>query len=865
MKILKLFSEISESDNAGGKALNLAILEKNGFNVPAGFVIPGKALEILKKQNPELKNAIASVNSENGFALEEKTEKISTIFHSTSVPDEILSEANEALNLILSNGYKGVAVRSSCSLEDTENASFAGQYESVLNVRNITELGNAILKCWASGYTHRVIDYCKKNNLTHKDISLNIILQGMIPSEMAGVVFTVNPLTGDDKEMVIEAVRGLGEALVQGTVNPDTYNFNWYNNDIKILNSGNQEKMLICSSSDNMTHWENADSKAQILTNKQIEILGQTALDIQCFYGSPQDIEWAYFNNKFYILQSRPLTSINFKTSEEWTTADLKDGGISSAVATPMMYSLYKYAFENSMPVFLKSIHVYPKYEPESWFTWFMGYSYWNMKAVKEGAKKIPGFVERKFDEDLGIEPTYKGSGHITKFNPVTIINGIKILLATKKSINSRVSKCLKNVEKTESVLNELKNLNLHNLSDKELFKMVIRLLKEDYLHSECSYFNTIYDNSNATTLLHESLEKYNKSREKKVSYLKLITGIKNISHMLPVIAMWHISRKIKANAEYYKYFSAKNPNELASLYNTDDPNLYLLSDFKNFIKLFGHHSLRELDIREPNWHEDLTPVFEMLSTMIRQDDNADPSYQNQKQFEIFTEEINSIKSKKLRIKIEQHRSLLWWREQMRDYSTKIYAEIRRFLLEANSRLVNNKTFDADNDIFYLTFQELETLLNTGNTINSKHLILKNKSYYKSFRNFKNPNEIVSIRQKKKIAKTSETISGIACSSGNVISKVVVVKNIYDTHQIEDGDILVTKYTDPAWTPVFAKISGLVTETGGMLSHGAVVSREYGIPAVLAVQNATKILKSGDKIQLNGDTGEIEIISKNSI
>lgn len=856
-------NEATCSDNVGGKAFHLAELIKVGITIPEAIVIKASAFELFVEKHKDILNP----SLEKLYAKKEYSDytsfakNIAELIAKCNIPEEILIDGSNFISQLFSKGYTGVAVRSSCNMEDTDENTFAGQYETVLNVRTREEFSDAIKTCWASLYNQRVLQYCYNNSIDHQSIKINLLVQGMVNADCAGVLFTVNPLTGNDKEMVLEAVYGLGEALVQGVVTPDMYHYNWYDEKFEIIHSGKQEKYLTTTTNGSLTQWKENKNTTTILSEAQVNKLSQTALQIQKFYGAPQDIEWAIQNEKIVILQSRPLTSITFKVDDEWTTADLKDGGISCTNTTPFMYSLYEYAFESSMPAFLKSLHVYPKKKPAKWFNWWMGYSYWNMKAVKEGAKKIPGFIERKFDQDLGIEPDYKGDGYRTYFTPVSLFNGIRILMASNRSIAQRPFICKDALQKIKTIFFELEHINMSKINDANLFSRFRKLITEDYLLTESSYFSTIYDNSNATTFFHEALEKYNKKKKEKINYLQLITGLQNLSHLKPIYDLWDIRTEIKQDIAATIYFSKSTADMLKDLFfsNEDFPFKNNLQEY--FIR-YKYHSIRELDILVPHWIEDPKQVFETILDFLQQPDDNDPRALNKKQNTVYLESRKKIISKSLLKKLDIHRHLLWWREEMRDHSTKMYFWIRMFCLEMEKRLLAQKLLKIKDDIFYLRFDEVFKLLENYNTPILISKIEKNKLFYQCFTNFNKPNEILGRKAVKKKArdKNLKVFKGIACSPGNVEAKVCVIKSIYDVDKLIPGTILVTKFTDPAWTPAFAKIKGLITETGGILSHGAVVSREYGIPAVLAVQDITDILKDKMNVRIDGDTGEVTIL-----
>ncbi len=817
----------------GGKACRLAELDKAGFSVPEGAVISEKDLgDALNIANDEVVAFLREISNDITNA---KMEKVSKLI-SSSQWQKLMKEASSYAEELLKKGFPAVAVRSSGNMEDAAELSFAGQFETVLKVKTKEELEKAILFCYASKYSSKVLHYTKNNNIHFSELMLNVIIQGMVPAERAGVLFTINPMTGNDKEMVVEVVEGLGESLVQGNTTPETRHYDWY---LDSFNDGPSQGLL---------------------TDAKLKELCLIALKIQQHYGEPQDIEWAFEKDTFSILQARPITAIHFNVEDEWTNADLKDGGISAGITTPLMYSLYEYIFERTMPLYFKQIHVHPDVAPKKWFNWFFGFSYWNMKAAKEGVKKIPGWTERPFDQSLGIEPDYEGEGHRTAFTPLTLWNGIKILLATNKSIRKRPLQCKTVVSTIDNVFKNLDETGLASLSDDALIALVEKIVKEDYYLLEGNYFYTIYDNSNATSLFTESLEKYNKKRKEKINYLYLTAGLLNLSHLRPTFDLWKLSRIIRPNKEACDFFAGHNKDQLSQEFNSNH-HFAFKKEIKEYILKYKYHSLRELDITVPHWIEDPTQVFPTLKDMLLMDDAANPEAHNRQQAEFFRKEKTKIGSSSLLKSLYRHRQLLWWREEMRDHSTIMYFHIRMLLLETGRRMQKMQLLRNEDDVFFLRYDELFDYFKNKQQNIYLPLIDKNKIVYRSFRNFKKPNEIWQKRTKQTfIDKNAESYSGLPCSAGSIEGEVCVIKSILEIENVKSGCILVTCFTDPAWTPVFSKISGLITETGGMLSHGAVVSREYGIPAVLAIKGITDVLKSGQRVRIDGNHGQVVIL-----
>ena len=815
------FKEYTNED-FGSKANNLSILLQNGFKVPHGLIIPATTIQKQLGDMPQF----------DSFVKEKDW-----ITH--NAPHLLESFIRELWDFVRNHKFYAkhtFAIRSSANLEDGTHTSFAGMFTSVLNIQNFDDFSKGFIECMLSKYNDSVVSYCRTNNINPSSINLNLIVQQMVDADYSGVCFSLNPLTGNAKEMVIESIAGLGENLVQGLVSPNRYLVNWY---------------------DNIVHIE-AERKENAIPEPLMKKLIETSLEIQKYYGNPQDIEWAIKNDELYILQVRPLTAIHFDTDYDWTNADLKDGGIASEITTPFMYSLYEYAFESTMPVYLDKVKLLPDYKVKKWFTHFLYYSYWNISATKDGLKKIPGFVELEFDNDLGIEPNYEGKGHVTKMSLKSIIQGIRILFAIKKSIKNTVKKSKNELALLDAVIEKYRDIEWEALDDKTLIKKIKTLYYDDYLKVEGSYFNVIYDNSNNTTLFKDFFAKKNKKNE--ISYLKLITGLQNLSHLQPSFSLWEMSRKIIADADAFTFFTTNKSNDITEAYIKGE-QIPFRQQFDEFIEKYGFHSEKELSITEPNWDENPKQVFDTICDFVLKEDAESIIEQNRKQKKIFDKEFSKIQSKKLKKAIENHRYLLWLREEYRDRSSQMYHIIRRaFLNVGKILLAKNKLKNAE-DVFFLEVPRVIHLLESN--ADMLDIVENNQIIYRSFRNFDKPNEIFSHRNKSTLDNTlnaTKKLSGIACSFGVVEGEVYIAKTVNDAKQMPAGKIMLTKFTDPAWTVYFSKITGLITETGGMLSHGAIISREYGIPAVLGVKNASSIIKNGDTVRLDGSTGEIHIL-----
>jgi len=845
----------------GKKAMSLIELIEMKVPVPDGWCILSSALKEFEKESGIYPLIEKLLNAANGKEETKILNEISQIILLKPFPKSL----EESIKNIFADDNSAYAVRSSGSKEDLHGASFAGQYTSILNVRGSEAIIKAVRECWTSLFANRVFTYSKNKKIDFSEMALSVIIQQMIPSEKSGVVFTVNPVTAKDTEMLIEAVFGLGEALVGGEVTPDQYFYDWYSDEKKERNIAEKTK----------AHYAKPDGGIEtvtldkslfhepVLSHAEKKLLVEIALKIQSGYGFPVDIEWFFHKDKFYIVQSRPITTINYnEIGGQWTTADFKDGGVSSSVCSQFMWSLYDFIWEKTMPEYIKSIKITGNIDNILWGNTFFGRPYWNALAVKNALKGLIGYNERHFDEDLGITVGYVGDGFTTKMNPKTIMHGLRVLMLLEKSFSARLKYDKEFVPKQLERIREIDAIEPEKMGKTELYHFFEKLIKEDYWLTESSYFFHIFDNSNVQTLFKDSLKKYKDS----ISFLNLVIGLRDLSHMLPNYELWDISRKIKEYHESTIFWANTDVPEIIELLRENQTHSFL-DEVRVFLKKYQYHSTRELDITIPNYREDPTFVLENLKHLITLGDDHNPRALNEKQRNIYLaerekliKETSLLNRSRVLKKLDRMRQFLWWREELRDVSSRSYDQVRRFTLALATHLKKDGFIDDEADIFFFSVMYVVDIINgkvPRETARAK--LWKNKKYFQSFKNFTNPPDIGFDVTTKVDDPNAQSFSGIPCSSGVIKARARVIKDIFDAGRLSEGDILITKFTDPGWTPVFSMISGVVTETGGVLSHAAVIAREYGIPAVLAVKGITEKIHDGQIVTIDGAKGKIYI------
>ncbi len=859
--LILAFSEIGDADAArvGGKAHSLAALTAAGFAVPEGFVLTTRALEDVFEDD-QLTALAAAILKEARAGDPLHTGRLDAI-RARLAELPLPAAVAEALRTAWAARFDEatpLAVRSSGTKEDLAGASFAGQYETVLNVRGHDALEHAVRHCWASMWHERVIEYARTRGGGLDDLSMAVVVQRMIPADVAGVLFTVNPITGREHETLIEACFGLGEALVSGRVNADSFVID--PRDGRVVRQTIAEKGMridpvapTAGGTSNghytrETRLTGAAANAATLDAAALGELAELGAAVQEHYGRPMDLEFVIEAGKLYVVQARPITKLSFAPDVgEWTTADFKDGGVSSDVCSPFMWSLYQLALEHSMPSYFQDIKLFPADAQETWGRMFFARPYWNLGAVKHMLEVLPDYEERKFYQDFGIEPAIEGKGKVTKLGVTSLVRALPVLFALKRSFVEVLERAKRYVLEFDERKRpyELTDDAIRALAPADFASRFRVLITELYFETESTYFTTIYNTSNSKTEFNGAFEQAKKACGGDLDYLALVSGLENLSHMRPMTEMHEIAGRAHARGG-----------------QLDDHAV------AGFVERWKYHGRKELDIRVPRWGEEPELVRGMLEQAVASyDPKSDPVAHARAARQLYEAAraramaaLPWHKRGGFAKGLDLVRTYAWWREEIRDHSSYLYYLVRRWSLEAARRLHDRRWLEQPDDLWYLPFQDALTLLEDKLAPEeARRRARAGRRMVRSFRKFPNPPEIGSDYGMAKPLPTGALV-GTGGSPGRVEGRARVLLGIDGMHLVEAGDILVTRFTDPGWTPVFARIAGVVTETGGVLAHAAVISREYGIPAVLAVPGATQRIRDGARILVDGTAGTIEIV-----
>ena len=831
------FNYKEKISNVGNKAKFLIEMKNNNFNVPDGFVVDSDTYSEEIRNNKLDKEITKCLNRLNKENISEISKEITALFDSFKFSNNTINKIEELLS-----ERKLYAVRSSGTKEDLDNYSFAGQYQTFLNIKKDDVL-NKIIGCYKSMFSEVILSYFVNNNISTDYLKMSVIVQEMVSSEYSGICFTVDPISGNDKTMLIEIGEGLGENIVGGQNKPEQYYFDWYENKCEIPKNNHfiDEKMLM---------------------NISIEFK-----KIMEYFGYPCDIEFAIVKNELYILQARKITKIEYQGYRDiWTTADFKDGGVSATICTSYMWSLYEYIWEYTLRKFVLDSKILKENDLNRKLgEMFFARCYWNLSVVKKAMSQVVGYKEREFDSEYGIKMNYEGDGETTKLTLKSLKDIIRMAIAQKKILNTRN----KNAEKYKADLLDKYYIYKNNYDRRQINdikKSWYELTHEDYLQSESTYFWQIFINTIHQSLYKDGLLKYVSESE----YLTLLGSIEDISHLLPFYDMWDVSRKIRNNNDIFKYWQEKEIEEIIK--DIDSEKIREdFSDIRNLVKNYGYHSDKELDVTYKCYYEDITPFINTLKDMVFLEDKYSPAQDKKRGKEAYEKILEKIKAKvsrkkykKIQTKVLNMRKMLWWREEFRDVSTRFYYLIRVYTIELAKLFVQEKIIENIDDIWFLKVGDIWNYLDDKITDNNiKEIIEKNKIYYNSYRNYMSENEIGQNLGANDTGKNYDNaIKGLGANNGKVVGIARVIENFDEIDRLQKNDILVTKFTDTGWTPKFAILSGIVTEYGGILCHAAIVSREYGIPAIVSCHEALNKIKDGQKIMIDGATGIVKIVEE---
>ncbi|QNO15356.1 phosphoenolpyruvate synthase [Alkalicella caledoniensis] len=854
--------------DVGGKGANLGELCRIAVaHVPDGFCISTKAFKRMTAETPlikELLGQISLLKAEDRYKITDLSDKLRRAIEGATIPEDITDEIIRFLSEF--GEREAYAIRSSATSEDLPYASFAGQQDTYLNIVGRESILKHISKCWASLFTERAIIYRIQKGFDHSKAQLCVVIQKMIFPQVAGILFTADPVTSNRKITSIDASFGLGEAMVSGLVNADNY---------KVLNGKIVDKnipikkLAIYAVKGGGTKEQEVEAEwqnRQALTDEQILQLQKLGEKIEKHFGSPQDIEWCLADDTFYIVQSRPITTlypIPEATDEknhvyvsvghqQMMTDSMKPLGLSFFLLTtpaPMCKAGGR--------LFVDVTNMLSAPDSREILLDTMGQS---DPLIKDALMTITDRGD--FIEFLPNDRKELSSSKSNKGMPLSDIG-------TQNEYDlTVVSNSIKNSQASIEELNQ----SIQVKSGADLFEFILEDIQElKKILFDPKSMEVITAAMDASAWVNEKIEDW--LGEKNVADTLSQSVPNNITSEMG-LGLLDVADVIRPYPEVIDYLQhVKDNNFLDGLVEIEGGH-ETREAILSYLNKYGMRCAGEIDITKTRWSENPTTLIPMILSNIK---NFEPNAGNRK-FEKGLQEAlkkeqellerlkelpsGEQKSKEIKEKIDLIRNFSGFREYPKYGMVNRYFIYKQALLKEAEQLVQNNVINQKEDIYYLTFKELHEVVRTNKL--DYQIITKRKDEYKLYEKLTPPRVITSdgeiiVGEYKRDNLPAKAIVGLAVSSGVIEGRARVILSMDDAN-LEEGDILVTAFTDPSWTPLFVSIKGLVTEVGGLMTHGAVIAREYGLPAVVGVENATKLIKDGEQIRIHGTEGYIEIL-----
>ena len=849
---------------AGGKGANLGELSRiDGVRMPAGFCVTTDAFQRIMTEAPPIDDRIdrlSRLDPDDRQAIRTLSAEIRRTLEETAIPGDLAAAITREITRL--GGQAAYAVRSSATAEDLPTASFAGQQDTYLNVVGPTPILKHVSRCWASLFTERAVTYRLRNGFGHRKVRMAVVVQRMIFPQAAGILFTADPVTSNRKVVSIEASFGLGEALAAGLVNADVYTVR----DGEIVAKAVAAKRLaihgLPAGGTRELAIEPENQEQPALTDPQIVRLAELGRRIEAHFGHPQDIEWCLAGDGFQIVQSRPITTL-FPipaASDQGNHVYLSVGHqqMMTDPMKPLGLSFWQLTTPRPMAeaagrLFVDVTQMLGSPTSRAGLLEAMGRSDPLMgdalATILDRGDFIPALPDEGPDEGPGGTPAGSAPAPI-QTDPAIVAELIErsqaSIAALKREVRGKSGPAL-----LDFILADIQELR--------------RILFDPRSHQ------VFMSAMEATWRLNERLE----------AWLGEKNAVDTLTQSVPHNVTSEMGLALLDVADVIR----PHPDVVAFLQHVEDENftgeLPALAGGREardaiqaFLDKYGMRCVGEIDITRPRWAERPTTLVPMILGNIK---NFEPGAGErrfeqgrqqawEKEQELLTR-LRALpdgepKAEEAKRMIDRIRTFIGYREYPKYGMISRYFVYKQALLNDAERLVQAGVLRDREDIFYLTLAELRDVVRANHV--DDQLIRQRKDAFRSYQALTPPRVLTSDGEA--VAGTyrredvpAGALTGLPVSAGTVEGRARVILDMAEA-DLEAGDILVTAYTDPSWTPAFVAIKGLVTEVGGLMTHGAVIAREYGLPAVVGVEHATRLIRDGQRIRVQGTDGYIEIL-----
>ena len=773
-----------------------------------------------------------------------------------AIPDDLATAIARSVTRL--GGQAAYAVRSSATAEDLPTASFAGQQDTYLNVVGLTAILQHVSRCWASLFTERAVTYRLRSGFDHRKVHMAVVVQQMLFPQAAGILFTADPVTSNRRVAYVEASFGLGEALVSGLVNADVYQVR----DGEVVAQAVGIKQLAIAASPTGGAREVAiepeRQEQPALTNAQIVRLAQLGRRIEAHFGHPQDIEWCLVDDGFQIVQSRPITTL-FPipaTSDQGNHVYVSVGHqqMMTDPMKPLGLSLWQLTTPRPMAeaggrLFVDVTQALGSPVSRAGLLKALGRSDPLMGDALQTILERGDFIPALPDEGLGGTPADSAPAPI-ETDPAIVVELVKRSQASiatlKRDIPAKSGSAL-----LDFILADIQELR--------------RILFDPQSHQ---VFMAAMD---AAWWLNEQLRAW--VGEKNAADTLTQSVPHNVTSEMG-LALLDVADVIRPHPDVVAFLQRVEDESFLDELPTLEGGREARDAIRAYLDKYGMRCVGEIDITRPRWSERPTTLVPMLLGNIQNfEPGAGERRFEQGRLEARTKEQELLtrlralpdgerKAEEAKRMIDRVRTFIGYREYPKYGMISRYFVYKQALLEEAERLVQAHVLREKEDIFYLAFQEFHDVVRTNQV--DDQLIRQRKDAYRSYQALTPPRVLTSDGEAvagtyRRVDVPAGALTGLPVSAGTVEGRARVILDMAEA-DLDAGDILVTAYTDPSWTPAFVAITGLVTEVGGLMTHGAVIAREYGLPAVVGVEHATRLIRDGQRIRVHGTDGYIEIL-----
>ena len=895
------------ADGVGGKATNLAEMTHLGMDVPPGFVVTDSAFQLFLDENElrePIDKALEGLEAKQLERINSASQAINSRILAAKIPEQVLAAIRAFVSETFPND--ALAVRSSAIGEDSRQAAFAGQLDSFLNVKSERHLIEAVLGCWASYWSPRVLFYQLSKGICLR--GMGVVIQKLVSSRISGILFTANPESaiGKRDSLVVEYCYGFGEELAAGKLNPGRILIDRSDFSCRILATPEQA---------------GDEEDANLFISNQMERLSQTALKLEQYFGCPQDIEWTIDQHgQLFLVQTRPIT-VGFSepaTTAEAPLAPQEDQSVGPFVLwsnanvnenfpepiSPFLYSIASVGYYHYFRNLALTLGFDPRrvelmeYPLRNVIGVHGARMYYNLTNIHSSLRMAPcgELLAKWFDDFVGVSRSASTedatllkttrAGRLAQLVELirTVIRTTwqLLFLTSRVAVFERVVNAF--AATTESSMLESKSLN----------DLLADLRK--FIDIRCNRWTnaSLADATAMVTygLLKRLLSREFLDREQSGLHNSLLKGLRDVVSGTPIIELWKLSRMVRENPSLNDLLNANDDTQILAEICDKPKYSAFHAAFQSFLKDWGFRCSGELMLTVASFQEQPGLLLDMLRSYVGLNGESPLDSLNRQAAdrESETDEVmQQLRRRKffwilpwpnkatwLSIVLKSCHKSIALRERARLKQALLYSRCRCIALAIGDRLVAREWLQNRNDIFFLTYQEVDALLASCAMFpyQTKELVQLRKDEHQRLSRMTPDDSFVlppgsyllvdgpvgKIPLDTEVQVDETTLSGVGACGGQVTAPAAILHDTSECRMLREGDVLVTRQTDPGWGPVFFLIKGLVMERGGMLSHGAILAREYGIPTVVGVRNATKQISTGQMITVNGDRGIVQLV-----